>query len=214
MISPSRVSMITATVVPDRTVVYNPDTGDLISSDYVRRQWVGGNDSGFRYGDVRYWLNTEARSSFSKGNLESQVHPSHQIRTGFETKWDEIFRHRIGMPTLPNLEYFTYKPFAAALYIQDKIEYSFMILKVGLRLDYFDPRASEYPDPSQVLEVYTTPAGRRTTRQPTRSRSIRMCKSVPGSELHIRFPTRRPSILRTDISSRSRASTISTGVTP
>ncbi len=158
-ISLSRLYDYSDEVVPDRTVTYDGQTGELLSSDYVRRQWVGGNDSGFRYGDVRYWTRSEATQYLAKGNLESQIHPSHQIRTGFEITANEVFRHRIGMPTIPNLQYFTYKPVGAALYLQDKVEYSFMILKAGLRVDYFDPQASEYPDPSQIISVTTAPGG-------------------------------------------------------
>ena len=158
-LSLARVYEYSSEVVPDRTVVADPVTGELVASDYVRRQWVGGNDSGFRYGDVRYWINTKSTQYIVKGNVESQVHPSHQLRTGVEMKFHEIFRHRIGMPTLPNLEYFTYRPIEGAAYLQDKIEYSFMILKIGLRLDMFDPMASAYPDPSDILYTYTTPSG-------------------------------------------------------
>jgi hypothetical protein len=141
-ISLARIYDYSSQVVPDRTVVYNPTTGELISSDYVRRQWVDGNDSGFRYGDVRYWLNTKSTQYTAKGNIESQVHQSHQVRAGFETRWHEICRHRIGMPTLPTLEFFTYRPLEFGAYVQDKLEYSFMILKAGVRVDYFNPRAS------------------------------------------------------------------------
>ncbi len=145
--------------IPDRTVVADPGSGSLVFSDYVLRQWVNGNDSGFRYGDVRYWTQTESNQYLFKGNLESQVHKSHQIRTGFEVKTHKIARHQIGMPTLPILEFFTYRPVEAAAYLQDKIEYSFMILKVGVRVDYFNPRATAYPDPARILTVITNPDG-------------------------------------------------------
>ncbi len=158
-LSLARIYDYTELVVPDRTVTYDPATGNLLTSDYVRRQWVGGNDSGFRYGDVRYWTNSKSTQFLFKGNLESQIHPSHQLRTGFEAKVHEISRHRIGMPTLPTLEFFTYRPLEAAAYFQDKVEYSFMILKAGVRLDYFDPRATEYPDPAKIIEVITAPGG-------------------------------------------------------
>ncbi|MGB6032031.1 MAG: TonB-dependent receptor, partial [Bacteroidota bacterium] len=107
-LSLARVYENSSQVVPDRTVVSDPATGELIASDYEQRQWVGGNDSGFRYGDVRYWVNTKTTQYIVKGNIESQVHPSHQLRAGVEVNFNEIFRHRIGMPTRPNLEYFTY----------------------------------------------------------------------------------------------------------
>ncbi|MEN8193774.1 MAG: TonB-dependent receptor [Bacteroidota bacterium] len=141
-------------IVPDRNVVYDETTGDLISSDYYTRLYVNGLDGNFRYGDVRYWRKTENLQYMVKGNFESQFTKNHLLRTGFDFKHHEINRHRIGMPPRSNLEYFTYKPIEAAFYIQDKIEYDFMILKLGLRMDYFDPQASAYPDPSNILEIY------------------------------------------------------------
>ena len=154
-----RIKDFESEIVPNRVVVYDQATGDLISSNYETRLYVGGVEGSFRYGDVRYWRRTESTQFLVKGNLESQITNNHQIRTGFEFKNHEIFRHRIGMAPRTNIEFFNFTPIEIAGYIQDKVEYDFMILKVGLRLDYFDPRADEYPDPSDVLEVYTTPSG-------------------------------------------------------
>jgi len=146
-------------VVPERTVIYDPNNGELISSDYYKRHYVSGISGNFRYGDVRYWLNTENTQYLAKGNFESQITNNHLLRTGFSVNQYEIKRHRIGMPPRENLQFFDYKPIQGAIYLQDKIEYSFMILKLGLRFDYFDPKASAYPDPSNILEVYTDDSG-------------------------------------------------------
>ena len=154
-----RIKDFESDIVSNRIVVYDQATGDLLSSDYYTRLYVGGVEGSFRYGDVRYWRKTESTQYLVKGNLESQITNNHQIRTGFEFKNHEIFRHRIGMAPRTNIEFFNFTPIELAAYIQDKVEYSFMILKVGVRLDYFDPRATAYPDPSNVLEVYTTPSG-------------------------------------------------------
>ena len=155
----SRIFENESEIVPDRTVVYDEATGELIASDYERRLYVGGNDSNFMYGDVRYWRRTKSTQYIIKGNFDSQVNKNHQVRTGFEFKSHEIFRHRIGMEPRPNLEFFTFKPIELAAYLQDKIEYSFMILKLGLRFDYFDPKASEYPDISKILALQNNPDG-------------------------------------------------------
>ena len=146
-------------IVPDRTVIYDPITGELISSDYDGRILVNGQSGNFLYGDVRYWQRTKSTQYIAKGNFESQINVNHQIRTGFEIKAHEIFRHRIGMPPRPNLEFFEYKPLELAGYLQDKVEYSFMILKLGLRMDYFDPNATEYPDISKILLLQTRADG-------------------------------------------------------
>ena len=154
-----RIKDFESDIVPDRTVIFDAVTGDLIFSDYYTRLYVGGVEGSFRYGDVRYWRETESTQYLLKANLESQITNNHQLRTGFEFKNHEIFRHRIGMAPRTNIEFFKYSPIEAAFYVQDKVEYSFMILKVGVRVDYFDPRADAYPDPSDILEIYTTPSG-------------------------------------------------------
>ncbi|MBU1101807.1 MAG: TonB-dependent receptor [Bacteroidetes bacterium] len=168
----SRIYDDESEIVPGRNVVYDELTGELISSDYERRLYVGGNDSNFMYGDVRYWRRTKGTQYLIKGNFDSQVNKNHQVRTGFEYKSHEIFRHRIGMEPRPNLEFFTFKPIEFAAYLQDKIEYSFMILKLGLRFDYFDPKASEYPDIASILLLQNNPDGTTeyitTTREPVK----------------------------------------------
>ena len=154
-----RIKDFESEIVPNRNVVYDLTTGDLISSDYYTRLYVGGVEGSFRYGDVRYWRQTESVQYLVKANLESQITNHHQVRSGIEFKNHEVFRHRIGMAPRTNIEFFKFTPIEFAAYLQDKVEYSFMILKVGLRLDYFDPRADAYPDPSDVLRVYTTTSG-------------------------------------------------------
>ncbi len=163
-------------IVPDRTVIYDHDTGELIFSDYYTRQYVGGNDSNFQYGDVRYWRKTKNAQYLFKGNLESQLDNHNQLRTGFELTLHETSRHRIGMEPRKNLEFFKKRmdrssidgiftsiahdmPIQAALYVQDKLEFSFMVLKAGIRLDYFNPHDLEYPDVSDVIYTVTSDSG-------------------------------------------------------
>ncbi|MBM4169834.1 MAG: TonB-dependent receptor [Ignavibacteria bacterium] len=155
----ARIYDFNSEIVPGRTVVFDETTGTLASSDYLTRLYVGGVESNFRFGDVRYWRKTESVQYLAKGNIESQIDNHHQIRSGFEIKTHEIFRHRIGMPPRANLEFFTHKPLEISWYVQDKIEYTFMVLKVGLRVDYFSPQTTAYPDVANILTVRTTPTG-------------------------------------------------------
>lgn len=152
----ARISDYESYMVPDRYVKYDEETGDLIESNYKTRLYVDGIDGNFWYGDVRYWRKTKSTQYIAKGNLESQVTKHNLVRAGFVYKQHEIFRHSIGMPPRSRIEFFTFEPYEIAAYVQDKIEYDFMILKLGLRFDYFDPKASEYPDLSNILETVTT----------------------------------------------------------
>lgn len=155
----ARISDSFSEIIPDRTVVFDPVTGALISSDYLTRLYVGGNDSNFMYGDQRYWTKTKSTQYLVKGNFESQITKNHLLRSGFEFKAHEIFRHRLGMPPRSNVEYFNHKPIEFAAYVQDKIEYSFLILKLGLRFDYFDPKTTSYPDVANILQLTTNDQG-------------------------------------------------------
>ncbi len=158
-LSISRVYDYSTNAVPNRLVTFHDNTGGLIYSDYIKRLYVGGVEGNFRYGDVRFYTRVRSKQLIAKGNLESQFDNNNQMRAGFEVKSHEIFRHRIGMPPLANLQFFTQHPVDAAAYVQDKLEYRFMILKAGVRLDYFDAAASAYPDPGDILEVINLPGG-------------------------------------------------------
>jgi outer membrane receptor protein involved in Fe transport len=145
--------------IPNRLFTFDPQTGELITTEYIKRLYVDGTEGNFRYGDVRYFTNVSTEQYLAKGNFESILDNHHQLRSGFEFKSHEIFRHRIGMPPLGNLQWFTDRPTEGALYVQDKVEYSFMILKAGVRLDYFDPHQSAYPDPANILRVVNISPG-------------------------------------------------------
>ena len=41
---------------------------------------------------------------------------------------------------------YTKNPFEIAAYMQDKIEYNYLIVNIGLRFDYADPKATMWPD--------------------------------------------------------------------
>jgi len=158
-LSLSRIYNYEEYIVPERTVVSDPNTGELISSNYLTRDYYQGVDGSFQIGDVRYWRKTETTTYDADFDFISQVNRHNQVKTGVEFRQHEIFRHQIGMPPRERLEYFNQKPIEFAGYIQDKIELSFLIVNVGLRYDYFDPKDNYYPDPSHILQTVTTPDG-------------------------------------------------------
>ena len=94
--------------------------------------------------DRRYWYEDRSTNYGLKFDLESQVTKNHNIRTGVDLKYREIFRYdatdRYGYG-----ERFTVFPNSGAFYLQDKMEYQGMILNLGLRFDYFDANWTKYP---------------------------------------------------------------------
>ncbi|MBU0711591.1 TonB-dependent receptor [bacterium] len=132
------------------SVWYDTETGVLDSSTYLESIGAGG----FVQGGTDYWWENESETYNVKFDLTSQIHQNHQIKTGFEVKQHEIFRHYIQNLTKTgaanNLEYYRQKPLEAALYLQDKIEYDYLIINLGLRLDYFDTQTSGWTDMGDI----------------------------------------------------------------
>ena len=86
----------------------------------------------------------------ARGDLISQVHRSHQFKTGAEFKlFDVDYQHYyMEFPAgdvwhLDNV--FSGKPVDLSAYIQDKMEYEGLVVNVGLRLDGFNARHN-YPE--------------------------------------------------------------------
>ena len=110
---------------------------------------LGGN---FRLESRQIQVNNYSNSKIfsAKGDLTSQAHKSHQVKTGAELKlYDVDYQHYyMEFPAgdvwhLDNV--FDGKPVDAAFYIQDKMEYKGVILNIGLRLDAFNAR-HKYPE--------------------------------------------------------------------
>lgn len=189
----SRIYDYDLTETPNRTVAFDNTSGDLIFTNYVKRDYVGGIDGSFRYGDVRYFTRVKSTQYLLKGNFESQLDNFNQMRSGFEIKNHTIFRHRIGMPPLENLQFFTEHPIDGSFYLQDKLEFNFMILKVGLRLDYFDPATNGFSDLGNILQVVTLSDG--TTSYITTEQK----KIKPSFQLSPRLGIAHPISSRTSI---------------
>ena len=114
-------------------------------------------------------------SYIAKAELSSQISDRHYVKGGVSFQGDVIFYENInlqpvgndgvtlpddipaedrgyiqlGVPALEtsNHSKFTRKPITLSSYLQDKIEYEYFIVNVGLRFDYFKPNASIPADP-------------------------------------------------------------------
>ena len=108
----------------------------------------------FYTGGTEMWqYDREARSIGAKADLTSQITKQHLIKTGIEMRFHRMWRHDFQVrldattnykPELPppdapdNLGYLV-RPLEAAAYVQDKMEFDYLIVNVGLRYDYFKP---------------------------------------------------------------------------
>ncbi len=104
-------------------------------------------------GDYPWWLDHQEVHTVGKFDLVSQVSLNHQLKTGLEMTYYDLYKksvQRLELATYDEdfpmyISYDTdyrYFPFRGSAYIQDKIEYEGMIANLGLRWDFFNPRAS------------------------------------------------------------------------
>lgn len=112
-----------------------------------------------RVGTDNNFIDRSTQSYIGKFEISSQVNEHHFIKAGGEVQSDVVnFQNfalqpvganvrapegaelGIPLPKTSNHTLFKRKPFIAAAFIQDKIEFEKLIINVGVRLDYFDPK--------------------------------------------------------------------------
>jgi outer membrane receptor protein involved in Fe transport len=155
-----------------------PDDPRYLPSFYLRSlpntsYLVGGVDA------YRFWRKSEMAAA--KFDLVSQILPTHEVKFGLEARFNnlriESYTLQFEDPNDPNAApsfsnmlingnvfkpyvptpdggYVSYnrKPVQLAAYLQDKIElFTSIILNMGLRYEYFNPRAEYNPDISSEL---------------------------------------------------------------
>jgi len=93
--------------------------------------------------DTRNYQFRENRVITGKFDITSQVDFHNQIKAGFEVNSFEITRYYNSLPwhDQPFIDIYTYEPMGGALYLQDKIEFSGLIINIGGRLDYLSKDA-------------------------------------------------------------------------
>jgi len=131
-------------------------------------------DDGFYYlGSAQKWLKSITNVWTMKMDFNSQVHPLHLLKAGFEVDYEEINSTEIDYPTAAHTVngvlvsppiadsmyargdypgYGRYRwnlnnyPNRGALYVQDNIEFSGLNIHVGMRYDYLDIGRQVYYD--------------------------------------------------------------------
>lgn len=113
----------------------------------------------------RFKRRTETRSA--KIDYTDQLSRLHQLKVGIDARLHRLYLEDYNLtfdegvfqstgqytPVIPPgngplYEEYTRQPVEFSGYIQDKLEYEQMIVNIGVRFDYFDPRAKVLTDPS------------------------------------------------------------------
>lgn len=122
--------------------------GDKLPSQYEMGRtgetvyfYVDGDDS--EYADN----NTVTLRGRVDATLQANTH--NQFKGGLELVRHDINVYEEFQPWPSGAQFkdiYTRTPFEFAAYLQDKIEYDYLIVNVGLRYDYVDPKATMWPD--------------------------------------------------------------------
>ncbi len=103
----------------------------------------------YKAGDQGIYTNNRSRAFLVKFDLTDQINERHLIKTGFSYTYHWMHLHQEEEPWPGGVNFkddTTFTPLEGDFYIQDKIEFPFIILNIGLRFDYSDPKASMWPD--------------------------------------------------------------------
>lgn len=125
------------------------------------------------------WARFESQTYTLKWDITSQLHPRHQLKSGLEYNYYNVAAEDRPYPSIANrgqgiyTDVYRYYPSAAAMYLQDKMEYRDIIINAGVRLDYWriggdairtpianDPSRANYVDyepPGKSGEAYVSP---------------------------------------------------------
>ena len=122
--------------------------GDKLPSEY-RVGKTGETVYFYIDGDDPRYADNKTVTYRGKVDATWQANNYHQFKSGFEIIQHEIDVHEELEPWPSGANFkdiYTKKPIEISGYIQDKIEYDYLIVNVGLRLDYINPKATMWPD--------------------------------------------------------------------
>ncbi len=142
---------------------------DPLDPGYVtidRFSQVGGN--ALYTGGTQNWHFSHNTGTYTfKADLTSQINDVHELKGGIEADMNtlsyEDFQvlvdastgYKPQMPKLGDFDYNVYKnhPYQLAGYLQDKIELDYLIVNVGVRVDYFQPDGEVLNNPDNISEL-------------------------------------------------------------
>ena len=101
-------------------------------------------------GSGRYFHESVAETYEAKFDITSQVNLHHQLQFGIDAKYHDLYFDEIQLPFLsqPYTEFYHKYPNEYSTYIQDKIEYPYMTINVGLRWDAYNFNTDAWSDPN------------------------------------------------------------------
>ncbi len=121
-------------------------------------------DGFYRYGSAggvynrARWYNYDRTRWHAKGTVFSQLNQYHQIKTGLEGEFLEIFDHEVDYASGGNVygQNYTERPYILGVFAEDKMEFKGMVLRLGLRYDVLAANFENHP--TDITDPVTDPS--------------------------------------------------------
>ncbi len=127
---------------------FKVQVGNKQPNEYERGQ-TGETVYFYVTGDDSQYIDDQTITYSGKVDATYQANNYNQFKSGFEFKSHTIKVHEESEPWPSGAQYkeeYENSPIEMAAYIQDKIEYDFLIINLGLRFDYANPKATMWSD--------------------------------------------------------------------
>ena len=129
-------------------------------------------------GDYRvwyYWDNTDYQGRF---DITHSVGKVHEFKSGVDFVQYQMKYYDNNLPwvTNPFWDYYDRDPYKVAFYLQDKMDFEGLIARLGVRLDYFEPKAQTFANPNDYGDSTLV------TADPTYKISPRLGFSLPVTD--------------------------------
>ncbi|MFZ4619191.1 MAG: TonB-dependent receptor [Bacteroidota bacterium] len=118
--------------------------GEKTPAEYERPQ-TGASIFFYIKGDDPVYSDNLTETNSGKIDATYQFNAFHQFKSGAEIKQHQIHAFEETIEPKYKDEY-SRSPIEGSFYVQDKIEYDYLITNVGIRFDYVDPKATVWPD--------------------------------------------------------------------
>ncbi|HCW76494.1 MAG TPA: hypothetical protein DHU63_08145, partial [Candidatus Marinimicrobia bacterium] len=100
-----------------------------------------------------WWLDHQEIQTMAMADLTQVLGEHHQVKAGIEGTYYDLYKKNVQALYIPTADSnfpqfitydteYRYFPWKMAGYLQDKMDFDGLVVNAGLRLDYFNPRAS------------------------------------------------------------------------
>lgn len=107
----------------------------------------------YTFGDYRVWRIWNNNDLQARLDVSHSIGKVHEFKTGIDFMRYEMRFYDNNLPWVANPFWDAYdrSPWKLAAYVQDKMDFEGLVARLGLRFDYFDPKAETYEAPNDFL---------------------------------------------------------------